>query len=101
VFVVGTRWAAESDELHGRIETSPSPCGTLPGVPPVSIAQDAAADELLGRDPLTLLLGMLLDQHMRQRSPDARGAPARTCARGRRSPLIAGELRFSGPERDS
>jgi hypothetical protein len=27
-----------------------------------------AADELLGRDPLALLIGMLLDQHMRQRS---------------------------------
>jgi len=37
-------------------------------VPNVTIAQDAAADELLGRDPLALLIGMLLDQHMRQRS---------------------------------
>jgi MFS family permease len=27
-----------------------------------------AADELLGRDPLALLLRMMLDQHMRQRS---------------------------------
>jgi hypothetical protein len=32
------------------------------------IAQDDAADELLSRDPLALLIGMLLDQHMRQRS---------------------------------
>ena len=31
-------------------------------VPTVTIAQDAAADELLGRDPLALLLGMMLDQ---------------------------------------
>jgi uncharacterized HhH-GPD family protein len=31
-------------------------------VPPLCIAQDVAADELLGRDPLALLLGMLLDQ---------------------------------------
>jgi uncharacterized HhH-GPD family protein len=31
-------------------------------VPQVCIAQDSAADELLGRDPLALLLGMLLDQ---------------------------------------
>jgi uncharacterized HhH-GPD family protein len=31
-------------------------------VPPIRIAQDAAADELLGRDPLALLIGMLLDQ---------------------------------------
>jgi uncharacterized HhH-GPD family protein len=31
-------------------------------VPTIRIAQDDAADELLGRDPLALLLGMLLDQ---------------------------------------
>ncbi|MFP5372153.1 MAG: HhH-GPD-type base excision DNA repair protein [Actinomycetes bacterium] len=31
-------------------------------MPKVTIAQDAAADELLGRDPLALLVGMLLDQ---------------------------------------
>jgi hypothetical protein len=37
-------------------------------MPTVRIAQDAAADELLGRDPLALLIGMLLDQHVRQRS---------------------------------
>jgi hypothetical protein len=36
------------------------------------ITQDAAADELLSRDPLALLLGMLLDQHMRQRSSNTR-----------------------------
>lgn len=38
------------------------PCGTLPGVPTLRIAQDPAADELLSRDPLALLIGMLLDQ---------------------------------------
>ncbi len=37
-------------------------------MPTLHLTQDAAADELLGRDPLALLLGMLLDQHMRQRS---------------------------------
>jgi uncharacterized HhH-GPD family protein len=31
-------------------------------VPTLRLAQDAAADELLGRDPLALLIGMLLDQ---------------------------------------
>jgi uncharacterized HhH-GPD family protein len=31
-------------------------------VPTLTIAQDEAADELLGRDPLALLIGMLLDQ---------------------------------------
>jgi hypothetical protein len=39
-----------------------------PRGPQLRIAQDAAADELLSRDPLALLLGMLLDQHMRRRS---------------------------------
>jgi hypothetical protein len=38
------------------------------GVPTLTLTQDAAADELLSRDPLALLLGMLFDQHMRQRS---------------------------------
>jgi len=36
-------------------------------MPTLRIAQDDAADELLGRDPLALLIGMLLDQHMRER----------------------------------
>ena len=40
----------------------------MPGVPTLRIAQDPAADELLGRDPLALMLGMLLDRHMGQRS---------------------------------
>jgi uncharacterized HhH-GPD family protein len=31
-------------------------------VPTLTLTQDAAADELLGRDPLALLIGMLLDQ---------------------------------------
>ena len=31
-------------------------------MPTLSLAQDPAADELLGRDPLALLIGMLLDQ---------------------------------------
>jgi hypothetical protein len=38
------------------------------GVPALRIAQDEAADELISRDPLALVVGMLLDQHMRQRS---------------------------------
>jgi hypothetical protein len=36
-------------------------------VPTVRITQDPAADELLGRDPLALLLGMLVAHHVRQR----------------------------------
>jgi hypothetical protein len=42
--------------------------GTISGVPTIRIAQDEAADELLSRDPLALLIGMLLDQHMCRRS---------------------------------
>ncbi|SDM21418.1 hypothetical protein SAMN05660642_01884 [Geodermatophilus siccatus] len=41
--------------------------GTISGVPTPRITQDTAADELLSRDPPALLLGMLFDQHMRQR----------------------------------
>jgi uncharacterized HhH-GPD family protein len=37
-------------------------CCKLPDVPHLCIAQDDAADDLLSRDPLALLLGMLLDQ---------------------------------------
>jgi uncharacterized HhH-GPD family protein len=36
--------------------------GTISVVPDLRIAQDDAADELLGRDPLALVLAMLLDQ---------------------------------------
>jgi hypothetical protein len=55
-------------------------------VPTIRIAQDAAADELLSRDPLALVVGMMLDQNMRQRSsglcvlrllPDALRPPRR------------------------
>jgi hypothetical protein len=44
-------------------------------VPQLRITQDAAADDLLGRDPLALLLGMLFDQHLPGRSggPPPRG----------------------------
>ena len=33
-------------------------------MPTLSLSQDPDADALLGRDPLALLLGMLLDQHV-------------------------------------
>jgi uncharacterized HhH-GPD family protein len=36
--------------------------GRIARVPTLRIAQDDAADELLGRDPLALVIGMLLDQ---------------------------------------
>jgi hypothetical protein len=37
-------------------------------MPTLRFTQDDAADDLLGRDPLALVLGMLLDQHLRRRS---------------------------------
>ena len=37
-------------------------------MPTLRLTQDIAADELLSRDPLALLLRMLFDQHMPQRS---------------------------------
>ncbi|CCG04180.1 protein of unknown function [Blastococcus saxobsidens DD2] len=44
------------------------PTAPSPMCRPLRIAQDAAADELLSRDSLALLIGMLLDQHMGGRS---------------------------------
>jgi len=44
------------------------------------IAQDPAADELLSRDPLALMIGMLLDQHVSRGTEGlraCRGAPPR------------------------
>ncbi|WP_346619078.1 hypothetical protein [Blastococcus montanus] len=37
-------------------------------MPTVHVAHDPAADDLLGRDPLALLIGMLLDRYVRRRS---------------------------------
>jgi hypothetical protein len=44
-------------------------------VPQLRITQDAAADDLRGRDPLALLLGMPFDQHV---SRGAAAAPRRS-----------------------
>jgi hypothetical protein len=73
--VLGKRRVAPRDEQGEVPAWSAAACG--PGSDAIDgrklrIAQDAAADELLGRDPLALLIGMLLDQHMRQRSSDRR-----------------------------
>jgi uncharacterized HhH-GPD family protein len=43
---------------------SSSPVRHTARVPQLRIAQDAAADELLSRDPFALLVGMLLDQQV-------------------------------------
>jgi hypothetical protein len=55
-----------------------SPPGHERGVPTLRIAQDDAADELLGRDPLALVIGMLLDQL--RRSPGNSHSQARGTA---------------------
>ena len=57
-------------------------------VPTLRIAQDDAADELLGRDPLALLIGMLLDQQFPMER--AFGAPAAARRPARASTLTRG-----------
>jgi uncharacterized HhH-GPD family protein len=56
----GTGWG--SGRCGDRAREPPRAVRHTAGVPQIRIAQDDAADELLGRDPLALLLGMLLDQ---------------------------------------
>jgi hypothetical protein len=56
----------EPDVVPGGT-SSTSVDSLITGCRPRRIAQDDAADELFGRDPLALLLGMPLDQRMRQR----------------------------------
>jgi uncharacterized HhH-GPD family protein len=69
---------------------SPVRCGRLRGVPQLRIAQDPAADELLGRDPLALLIGMLLDQQFPMER--AFGAPRLLAERLGVDTLDAGQL---------
>jgi uncharacterized HhH-GPD family protein len=71
-------------------------CGTLPGVPQLRIAQDDAADELLGRDPLALLIGMLLDQQFPMER--AFGAPRLLADRLGVETLDAARLSTMDPE---
>ena len=59
-------------------------------MPQLCIAQDDAADELLGRDPLALLIGMLLDQQFPMER--AFGAPRLLADRLGVQSLSAGEL---------
>jgi uncharacterized HhH-GPD family protein len=67
------------------------------GVPTLRIAQDAAADELLGRDPLALLIGMLLDQQFPMER--AFGAPRLLADRLGVDTLSAAGLAAADPER--
>lgn len=76
---------------------SPAPSyGTICGVPTLRIAQDPAADELLSRDPLALLIGMLLDQQFPMER--AFGAPRLLTDRLGVDILSAGQLAAMDPE---
>jgi uncharacterized HhH-GPD family protein len=66
------------------------------GVPTLTIAQDPAADELLGRDPLALLIGMLLDQQFPMER--AFGAPRLLADRLGVDVLSAADLAAADPE---
>jgi uncharacterized HhH-GPD family protein len=66
-------------------------------VPQLSIAQDPAADELLSRDPLALLLGMLLDQQFPMER--AFGSPRLLADRLGVDTLSAADLADADPER--
>ncbi len=65
-------------------------------MPTLTLAQDAAADELLGRDPLALLVGMLLDQQFPMER--AFGAPRLLADRVGVQTLSAADLAAADPE---
>ena len=65
-------------------------------MPNLCLAQDAAADELLGRDPLALLIGMLLDQQFPMER--AFGSPRLLADRLGVDVLSAADLAEADPE---
>ena len=65
-------------------------------MPTLRIAQDDAADELLGRDPLALVIGMLLDQQFPMER--AFGAPRLLADRLGVQTLSAADLAAADPE---
>jgi uncharacterized HhH-GPD family protein len=65
-------------------------------VPTLTLTQDPAADELLGRDPLALLIGMLLDQQFPMER--AFGAPRLLADRLGVESLDAAALAQADPE---
>ena len=65
-------------------------------MPTLRIAQDDAADDLLGRDPLALLIGMLLDQQFPMER--AFGAPRLLADRLGVDVLDAGQLAGADPD---
>ena len=67
------------------------------GVPTLRLTQDPAADELLGRDPLALLLGMLFDQQFPMERAFA--GPRLLADRMGVDTLSAAEIAGADPER--
>jgi uncharacterized HhH-GPD family protein len=65
-------------------------------VPTLTLAQNAAADELLGRDPLALLIGMLLDQQFPMER--AFGAPRLLADRLGVQELSAADIAAADPD---
>lgn len=74
----------------------PPASGRIMRVPTLRIAQDDAADELLSRDPLALLIGMLLDQQFPMER--AFGAPRLLADRLGVDTLDAAALAAADPE---
>ena len=66
-------------------------------MPTLHLTQDDAADELLGRDPLALLLGMLFDQQFPMERAFA--GPRLVAERLGTDPLDAGAIAAADPER--
>ena len=71
--------------------------GTISVVPTLTITQDPRADELLGRDPLALLLGMLFDQQFPMER--AFSGPRLLADRMGVDTLSAAEIADADPER--
>src|SRR4051794_8333931 len=90
------RSAASSGQPGWRAIAGDGIYGTICGVPTLCIAQDAAADELLGRDPLALLIGMLLDQQFPMER--AFGSPRLLADRLGVDRLSAADLAAADPE---
>jgi uncharacterized HhH-GPD family protein len=65
-------------------------------VPTLTLTQDPAADELLGRDPLALLLGMLFDQQFPMERAFA--GPRLLADRMGADPLSAADIADADPE---
>jgi uncharacterized HhH-GPD family protein len=86
----------EAERRRGPGQLVPAVLRHTARVPTLRIAQDGAADELLGRDPLALLIGMLLDQQFPMER--AFGAPRLLADRLGVQTLDAGHLAATDAE---